>query len=274
MSREGDVNQPTREFPGYAKGKATPPEPADPWSDSASDGTREFDADPARPERSDPEPAGAGGGRWGRGVFVLVGIIGLAAVLVLGVQVSGILPDWRNPFTKEETDRSQPPLLKSIQDLSRYVAAEGNFEVVVDLENNRKYVPEFLLGERTLFVGAGTVDAYVDFGALRDDAVVVSEDRKSVEIKLPAPQLGEVNLDLERSYVFAEKRGILNQLGEVFGGDPNRQREVYLKAEQKIADSAKSSGLGERAQENTRKMLDQMLRSLGYEQVTISYVQP
>ncbi|GAB3964552.1 DUF4230 domain-containing protein [Plantactinospora veratri] len=104
--------------------------------------------------------------------------------------------------------------------------------------------------------------------------MVVSDDGKSVEIKLPAPQLGEVNLDLERSYVFAEKRGILNQLGEVFGGDPNRQREVYLKAEQKIAESAKSSGLGERAQENTRKMLDQLLRSLGYERVTVSYVQP
>ncbi|MEN3609244.1 DUF4230 domain-containing protein [Plantactinospora sp. ZYX-F-223] len=272
MSREGDVNQPTREFPGYAKGQATPPDPADPWSDGTADGTRPLDADEARPDRSELEPTG--GSRWGRGLFVLVGIIGVVAVLVLGVQVSGILPDWRNPFAKEETDRSQPPLLKSIQDLSRYVAAEGNFEVVVDLERNRKYVPDFLLGERTLFVGAGTVDAYVDFGALRDDAVVVSADRKSVEIKLPAPQLGQVNLDLERSYVFAEKRGILSQLGEVFGSDPNRQREVYLKAEQKIADAAKSSGLGERAQENTRKMLDQMLRSLGYEQVTITYVQP
>ncbi|MEQ4301644.1 DUF4230 domain-containing protein [Plantactinospora sp. B6F1] len=273
MSREGDVNQPTREFPGYAKGQATPPGPADPWADGTThDDTRPFDADEARPEQSDPEPSG--GSRWGRGVFVLVGIIGVVAVLVLGVQVSGILPDWRNPFAKEQTDRSQPPLLKSIQDLSRFVAAEGNFEVVVDLENDRKYVPDFLLGERTLFVGAGTVDAYVDFGALGDDAVVVSEDRKSVEIKLPAPQLGEVNLDLERSYIFAEDRGILNHLGEVFGGDPNRQRQVYLKAEQKIGEAAKSSGLGERAQENTRKMLDQMLRSLGYEQVTVTYVQP
>ncbi|GIG90807.1 DUF4230 domain-containing protein [Plantactinospora endophytica] len=273
MSREGDVNQPTREFPGYAKGQASPPGPADPWADGADDGTRPFDGDEARPDQPGPLPAGSGGG-WGRGLFVLVGIIGVVAVLVLGVQVSGILPEWRNPFAKEETDRSQPPLLKSIQDLSRYVAAEGNFEVVVDLERNRKYVPDFLLGERTLFVGAGTVDAYVDFGKIGEGAVTESADRKSVEIRLPAPQLGQVNLDLDRSYVFAENRGILNQLGEVFGGDPNRQREVYLKAEQKIADSAKSSGLGERAQENTRKMLEQLLRSLGYEKVTITYVQP
>lgn len=268
MSREGDVNQPTREYPGYLKGQATPAGPAGPWDGGTDDST-----DQSQPDPSAPAPAGSRGW-WGRNLLVLVGIIGVVAVLVLGVQVSGILPDLRNPFAKEETDRSQPPLLKSIQDLSRYVAAEGNFEVVVDLERNRKYVPEFLLGERTLFVGAGTVDAYVDFGKIGEGAITESADGKSAEIRLPAPQLGEINLDLERSYVFAEKRGVLNHLGEVFGGDPNRQREVYLKAEQKIAESAKSSGLGERAQENTRKMLEGLLRSLGYETVTITYTQP
>jgi hypothetical protein len=273
MSREGDVNQPTREFPGYAKGRATP-DLAGPWAGGTTERTEPFDADGHDPVAPAPEPTGDGNRGRGRGLVLLAGIIGLAVVLVLGVQIGGLLPDLRNPFAKEETDRSQPPLLKSIQDLSRYVAAEGNFEVVVDLEKNRKYVPEFLLGERTLFVGAGTVDSYVDFGKIAEGAVVESADRKSVEIKLPAPQLGEINLDLERSYVFAEKRGVLNHLGEVFGSDPNRQREVYLKAEQKIADSAKSSGLTERAQENTRKMLEGLLRSLGYEKVTITYTQP
>jgi|HigsolmetaAR206D_1030411.scaffolds.fasta_scaffold05952_3 hypothetical protein len=280
MSRPGDVNQPTREFPAYARGRATSA-PADPRAGAAdSEPTEPFDVD----HRADADgadgadaPAPAGGrGRRGRGLVVLAGVVGLAVALVFGVRAGGIdiLPDWRNPFVEEKADHSQPPLLRSIQDLSRYVAAEGNFEVVVDLEQNRRYVPDFLLGERTLFVGAGTVEAYVDFGQLGEDAVTVSADRRSVEVRLPEPQLGQVNLDLERSYVFAEERGVLNRLGEVFGGDPNRQREVYLRAEQKIAEAARGGGLGERARENTRKMLDQMLRSLGYEQVTITYVQP
>ncbi|MGI5211678.1 DUF4230 domain-containing protein [Plantactinospora sp. CA-290183] len=273
MSRNGDVNEPTREFPGYAKGQATP-EKARPWIRATDEGD-----EPAHPDRHDAddtrsEPTGAGGGRWGRGLFVLAGAIGLVIVLVLGVQMSGILPEWRNPFAKEQTDRSQPALLKSIQDLSRYVAAEGNYEVVIDLQKDRKYVPEFLLSERTLFVGAGTVESYIDFAQLGEGAVVQSADRKSAEIRLPAPQLGQVNLDMERSYVFAEKRGLINHIGEVFGGDPNRQREVYLKAEERIAAAARDSGLGTRAQENTRKMLEGLLRSLGYEKVTITYTQP
>lgn len=268
MSGNGEINQPTREFPEYAKGQATLP---------AKPGTAPSTGDDAlgsvgEPAPSNPELVDAPTRGRGRGLFWLAGIVGLAVVLVLGVQAAGLWPSWRNPFAQETTDRSQPPLLKSIQDLSRYVAAEGNFQVVIDLQKDRKYVPDFLLNDRTLFVGAGSVECYVDFSKIAEGAITESADRKSVEIKLPAPQLGETNLDLEHSYVFAEDRGLLNRLGEVFGGDPNRQREVYQLAEERIAASARDSGLPDRAQENTRKMLEGLLRSLGYEKVTISYV--
>ena len=202
---------------------------------------------------------------------MVLGAAALAVVVLLGAQATGIFPDFRNPFAKEQTDRSQPALLKSIQDLSRYVAAEGNFQVVVDLQNDRNNVPEFLLNQRTLFVGAGSVEAYVDFAKISDGAVVVSPDGKSVEIKLPAPQLGETNLDLEKSYVFAEQRGLLNRLSDLVAGDPNRQQQVYQLAEERITAAARDSGLTARAEENTRKMLEGLLRSLSYEKVTVTY---
>jgi hypothetical protein len=120
-------------------------------------------------------------------------------------------------------------------------------------------------------VASGRVEAYVDFSKIGDGAIKESADGKSVEIRLPAPQLGETHLDLESSYVFAEQRGILNRLGDLAGGDPNRQREVYQLAEEQIAAAARDSGLTDRAQENTRKMLEGMLKSLGYQTVTITY---
>ncbi|RKR89865.1 uncharacterized protein DUF4230 [Micromonospora pisi] len=277
MSRSGDVNEPTREFPEYAKGQATPGVPAQDrrWAaDGGAEAVGEPTAGDGDPEPTRSDPVLTSERTRGRGLFWLAGALAVALVLVLGVRATGLWPTWRNPFAQETTDRSQPPLLKSIQDLSRYVAAEGNFQVVIDLQNDRKYVPDFLLNERTLFVGAGSVESYVDFARISDGAVIESADRKSVEIRLPAPQLGEPNLDLERSYVFAEERGLLNRLGEVFGGDPNRQREVYQKAEESIAAAARDSGLGDRAQENTRKMLEGLLRSLGYEKVTVTYTAP
>jgi hypothetical protein len=115
------------------------------------------------------------------------------------------------------------------------------------------------------------VEAYVDFAAIADGAVTETDDRRTVTVRLPAPQLGETRLDLDASYVFAEQRGLLNRLGEVFGGDPNRQREAYQLAEERIATAARESGLVERAQENTRKMIEGLLRSLGYTTVTITF---
>ncbi|WP_406060005.1 DUF4230 domain-containing protein [Micromonospora sp. NBC_00860] len=282
MARDAGSNEPTREFPGYPTGddlKArssatpewstdTPGGPADPGGPAGPGGP----GGPGGPT-SGGDGSGGGGGA-ARGLLLLLGAAALAVVVLLGIQATGILPEFRNPFAKEQTDRSQPPLLKSIQDLSRYVAAEGNFQVVVDTQNDRRNVPDFLLNERTLFVGAGSVEAYVDFTKIGEGAIVQSADGKSVEIKLPAPQLGETNLDMEKSYVFAEQRGLLNRLGDLVGNDPNRQQQVYQLAEDRITAAARDSGLSARAEENTRKMLEGLLRSLGYQQITVTYIAP
>jgi hypothetical protein len=248
------MNEPTREFPEYPRGRAIAEKPR-----------TDAETEPIEPVE------GEGGRRFGRSLVWLVVIVGLIGAVVLGSRVVGLWPHFRNPFAQQQTDRSQPPLLKSIQDLSRFTAAEGNFEIVIDLQKNRKYVPDFLLNERTLFVAAGSVESYVDFSTISEGAIVVSADGKSVEVKLPAPQLTDARLDLDRSYVFAEQRGLLNRLGDVFNGDPNRQQQTYKLAQDRIEAAARASGLNQRAEENTRKMLEGLLRSLGYTTVTVTF---
>jgi Protein of unknown function (DUF4230) len=241
-----------------------------PWRREA--GTSGRPADDPRPSSAPPERADRG--RPARPLVALAGVVALVVVVALGFRAVGLWPEFRNPFGEKQTDRSQPALLKSIQDLSRYVAAEGTFQKVVDVQTSRSNVPEWLVNDRTLFVAAGRVEAYVDFGKIGEGAIKESADGRSVEIRLPAPQLGEANLDLENSYVFAEQLGLLNKLSDLVDRDPNRQREVYRLAEEQIGAAARESGLAERAQENTRKMLEGMLRSLGYETVTITFDSP
>lgn len=264
MSQNDDVTQP-EDSP--AADSAAHPDDGTAIAPGDAGGTE------AAPGGADAAPREAGSSGV-RGYLVVAGVLAVALLAVLGLRQADLWPSWRNPFAQQETDRSQPVLLESIQDLSRYVAAEGNFQVVIDLQSNREYVPEFLLNERTLFVGAGSVEAYVDFSQLAEGAIVESADGKGVELKLPAPQLGETNLDMEQSYVFAEKRGLFNRIGDVFDNDPNRQQRVYQLAEERIAAAARDSGLGARAEVNTRKMLEGLLRSLGYEQITITYATP
>lgn len=268
---------PTAEMPEYARGSAKPGS-AKPGSGRAGwpDDSAELIGQPLDPGRFDDAarvqlaPARRGGA-W---LFWLAGIVALVVVLTLGLKITNLWPSFTNPFAAKTTDRSQPPLLKSIQDLSRFVAASGNFEVVIDVQRNRDYVPDIFFNERTLFVAAGSVDAYVDFSKLTEGALVVDQANRTVEARLPAPQLEKPSIDSNRSYVFAEQRGLVNRIGDLFAGDPNRQQQLYQLAEAKITEAAKASELARRAQENTEKMLRGMLTSLGYTTVEITFAAP
>ncbi|MEV5438398.1 DUF4230 domain-containing protein [Streptomyces sp. NPDC052682] len=198
-----------------------------------------------------------------------------AVVLVLVVFFAGIrlsvLPGLKDLFGTETQDRSGPALLESIQDMSRYDAASGNFQIVVDLEKDTKFLPDAIRGTRTLYVGAGTVDAYVDLGKVGEDDVRVDDDRTSATLRLPHAQLGKPALDPERSYAVSKQRGLLDRIGDLFSGNPNSEQAVQKLAVRHIGEAAEQSGLTARAEKNTTEMLEGLLRSLGFEEVKVTY---
>ncbi|MFG2263589.1 DUF4230 domain-containing protein [Streptomyces sp. NPDC048720] len=198
-----------------------------------------------------------------------------AFVLVLVVLFAGIrlavLPGIKDLFGTETHDRSGPALLKSIQDMSRYDAASGNFQVVVDLEKDAKFLPDAIRGTRTLYVGAGTVDAYVDLGAVGDKDVSVNGARTTATLRLPHARLGRPALDPDRSYAVSKQRGLLDRLGDLFSDNPNGEQAVQKLAVRHIGDAAKDSGLTGRAESNTTDMLQGLLHSLGFKEVHVSY---
>ena len=205
-----------------------------------------------------------------RRVTGLVAVIVSVAALALVLSAVHLLPRLRNPFAETTTVTSTQPLLKSITALSRYEAATGTFQVVVDL-SRQSILPSFIEGSQTLFIGVGSTIAYVNFGQLTGKAIRVSANRKTVTISLPAAQLEPAVLNVRQSYVFAEQQGLLNRIGNFFSGNPNSQQQVYILAQQKIESAAVHSPLLTEAEKNTRDMLDGMLRSLGFQQVTVTF---
>lgn len=208
-----------------------------------------------------------------RGGRVLLIVSAVVVLFALGVLKLPGLPGLTNPFGTETVDRSQPALLKSLEDLSEYRAATGHFEVIVDIEKDAKYFPSLIRGERTLFVAAGSVDGVVDFGALTSEQLIVSEDRRSVEVRLPAARLGMVRVDPDSSYVFSRQRGALDRIGSVFSDNPTSERRYYQLAEDKMRAAAATPGSGilDRAEDNTRSMLTSMLQSLGFTSVVVTF---
>jgi hypothetical protein len=219
-------------------------------------------------ERIDTEQTMKVNRRRGLRTSLLLAVV--VVVIALVAQVLHLVPGWLNPFGEQTKDRSSPVVLKSIRDLSRYEAAAGEYQVVVDLEKDAKFLPSAIRGQRTLFVGNGSVNAYVDFSKLASGAVTINKDRTIATVKLPHARLEPTNLDPKKSYVFATQQGIFDRIGQFFSGNPNDQQQLYVLATQKIQTAASQSGLLERADQNTKRMLENLLKALGFKTVTVT----
>jgi hypothetical protein len=246
MAQSPDVDEPTREYPAVPDDEQPPAAVPDPPRKSIV----------AR-------------------VLIFFGVVFAVMVAAcFGLRSLNVLPSFDNPFDKQTTDRSQPVLLQSMRDLSRYVAADGTFQVIVDLQDDRKYVPDWLINRRILFVGSGTVEEYVDFSALSDKALEVDNEKKTIKLTLPPPQQGDAALDLQKSYVVEEDRGLLTSIGDAFKSDTDKQQRVYQLSQQRITEAARSSGLDQRARDNTQHMLESLFTRLGYTSVTVTFSSP
>jgi Protein of unknown function (DUF4230) len=208
------------------------------------------------------------------------GAIAAAVVLLvalLAVSSLGNLrwwPSFPNPFGARQVDRSPPVLLEAIEDLEVFKAATGNFQVVVDLEEGSRGIPLVIKGERTLFLAGGSVDAEVDFSTLDEGAIKVSADGQRAEITLPKARLTQARVDPAQSRVFSRERGLLDRLGSVLSDNPTSERELYQLAQARMQTAAAQSDLLARAEQNTRAMLESMLRSLGYTEVIVTFRDP
>ena len=206
------------------------------------------------------------------------GLVALGVAVLLGFLFVGwvrdLVPDFDNPFREETVDRTGPAVLQSIRNLRDYRAASGHFEVIVDVEKDTRFVPDQIKGERVLFVAVGNVDAGVDFTSLEEGAVEVTNDRRRVRLELPPATFRDPELDLERSYVYDRDRGVVDRIKAIFGEGPDVERDLFPLAEEKLAAAARdNSGLLDRAERNTRVMLEGLLRSLGFTTVEVTFVE-
>ena len=206
-----------------------------------------------------------------RTVLVTVGVV-VVVLLLLGLSPWRI--DLPSPFETDEKERPQSALLTDLRDVSRYEAATGSFQVVIDSEQDARYLPDFIKGERVIFIAEGSVDAAVDFSSLTKGAIKVSEDGDTVTITLPPPELTKPRIDPDRTRVQSRDRGVLDRIEDALGNQPTDDQPLYQRANDKIAAAARRSELLARARKNTEAMLRALLKDLGYEKVIVRFEKP
>ena len=197
------------------------------------------------------------------GAMVIIGL--LVAAVTVGISLFG------TPFTTEKVDHSPPPILLDLRDLADYHAAQAQFEVTIDEEDDVAWLPSFIAGERVQFVAIGTVDAVVDFTNLPSTALQQSEDRTSVTITLPAPTLQDAVIDTEQSHVMNRDRGLFNRIGGFFSDNPTSEQDLYNTAADKMQVAATHTDLIKRAEDNTKLMLYTLFKALGIQNVNVVF---
>lgn len=202
-------------------------------------------------------------------VHVTVLCTALAAIgfgLVVGLKA--LWPS--NPLQEQTVDRTSPALLKSLTDLAELHAAEGRYQVLVDLEKDTPFVPSVLKGSRVVYSATGSVDALVDLSAIGPGSVRV--DGATVHVTVPAVRLAEPALDLAESRVVSRERGLLDRFGSAVGDERNPDQQLVLLAQGKVGRAAtEDAQLRQRAESNVSGTISALIRGLGFNDVVVDF---
>lgn len=220
------------------------------------------------PRSTMPRSTMPGSPRRGIGVLATVSLVVIAIALVALVLVGllGVI----DPFGTKTVDRSGPAVLQRIQKLEEFTAATASFTQDVDIEND-SFLPGFIKGERVTAIVTGTVRATVDFGDLGPGSVQVSDDGRSIRLRLPQPQLSKADIDVGSARIVSRDRGIVDRIADVFSSNPTDDAPLYRAASKKLEAAAKQSDVLGQARTNTEQWLRTFLGAAGFQHVEVDW---
>ncbi len=210
-----------------------------------------------------PPPLGCSG---------VLGSIALAAA-VIGAVVFGLVVGRCSdrdagpaPATSVTVIRPSPSVVRAIRDLSRLEGAEYHMERVVDLsEKQSRFFGLIEAEDAILLVAAGDVIAGVDLAELTDGDVVVDAEKKRATVTLPQPKILSSRIDNERTYVHTRRTDTLATRKE------SLESRARAEAERSIVEAAQQAGIIDRARQNTKRTVETLVRSLGYDEVSVGF---
>jgi hypothetical protein len=170
------------------------------------------------------------------------------------------------PITKIETVvRPQPNVLLAVQDLARIESVSYHMERVIDLTEKQSRLFGLIESrDAILLIAVADVTAGVDLGKLAATDIDIDPTPSAVHIRLPAPEIFHVTFDKDHTYVHTRHTDLLASRQE------NLETKARNEAERVLVDAARDAGILARAGQNARKVVEGLVRSLGYQQVTVT----
>jgi hypothetical protein len=164
---------------------------------------------------------------------------------------------------KEEGDKK--PDILTLREMSDLATVEYTVTKVIKANDNHTW---FKVGDRKILMSCEAhIKAGIDMSAINQNSFKITG--KNIEVTLPPPKIISINLPAE---------GIKTEYEEV-GGFRDKftsadRDALAIQAEKQIIASVKSLGILEQAKVNTSTFINNFLKGLGYQNISINYEGP
>lgn len=207
-------------------------------------------------------------------LYVALGAVTVIVLLMLFWQqiVAAFVPNVPQQVvqliaTPTPTIRNWGGAIQQMKNLQRLETQRFSIERVIEASTARGNALDIFLGERLLLIASGDVVAGVDLSKLTDRDVIISSDGASVTLTLPASEIFSARLNNERTRVYDRQTRLITRL--TGGQDPNLETQARQEAERQILAAACENGITQRAAEEAKRSMEQFLRLLEFENVTV-----
>jgi uncharacterized protein DUF4230 len=196
---------------------------------------------------------------------ILVILSVLALVVTCGMLVDRCAGRFFAVRTESERP-STPSVVAAVRDLARLESACYHMERVIDLADRQEHLFGLVHAQDAiLLVAAADVTAGIDLGELREGDVTIDPKRHRAHLSLPRPQVFSTRLDSEHTYVHTRQTDVLARRRE------DLETRARQEAERTLREAAVRAGILEHARDSAAHTVESLVRSLGYERVTISW---
>ena len=191
------------------------------------------------------------------------GLVGLSVGLLLP-RVPPKLPSLPPLSSSVSVLRPTPDVVTAVRALARLETTAFHMERVIDLKDQQSRLFGLVSGEDAiLLVAVADVTAGVDLGQVGHADVELSPDRKRVRIQLPRAVVLQTVLDSEHTYVHTRRTDLLARRNDTL--ETNARKE----AERTLTQAALSAGILDKADDQARRVIRELVTALGFSEVEV-----
>jgi hypothetical protein len=221
--------------------------------------------------RSSPLPSYNSSGCANILLYLILGGIAVVVVFLLAGQqlLKSFVPNVPQQIrqviaTPTTTIRDRGGTIVQIRSLNRLETQSFSVERVVEAKVERGNPLDLVLGDRLLLIASGEVVAGVDLSKLKDSDVTISQDGKSITLKLPPSEIFSKSLNNDRTRVYDRQQGLLAPENK------DLETQARVSAEAEILNAACEGNVMQKAADDAQRSMEQFLRLLDFERVTVT----